>query len=970
MLSLILAGIGFVVWALIIINTYYSTDYSSVDHLSPDYARPIFENGTTLSKMISSPFGSYVISMIVIYTLYKLFTFWMSKKNEVRFGVGSILGFTLLHLFVVCTIYVGMPEGKQMILALGTPSAMVLFFHVLSLLFYPVVLTLIARACGYSILTRSIDGWSTRDIRVTVLADTAVGFFVFWVLMLILALLGIYTLIGLMIVLTLMSVIGWEWWQRTYRDIRGYALTLENHTSGKWLYALINPRLLSLEFAFLALTLMMSVSWISIIRPMPIGWDDLGVYMNQPKMLALTGEALQGAGMYTWQLITGSGFLFSYNAAQAFYVNQLGSILAVIAITLGLSVMFESKGKKSFISLPLLLATVYYIMPMTVFHHTKDMKLDPALLFVSVTAFMTFFSFVGKTVPTDTREKTIFFRILILVGILLGFAFSIKVTSLMLVLGILGLFAYRLLSFWGYMGFFFTFLAVFTGANLWSVMNVWMPKDSGLLHIIALGLLALGVVSFALAYIEKWRNHLFSYFTGSLVLILAFLIGLSPWIFKNTSEVKPWNNPNHIETKTLLMGSIMSGSGAGFQPDFTRIMSQAQYDEKTNILKNTNISSDGQSQNEDFGRYFGYEKGINNYVRLPLNLTFQKNQAGEFTSITYIFLALIPVLFLFARRRYSWAFGTVVTFALIILFAYGFMGPTKGNDDSERYPVRTALENTYNTIRTNESYHTTARAHQGTAGEEMGESIQIGSSYIGDLYQILIRKPILEWLYSIKAGEWITDQLSLKSESKYPLLTGYLILLILNIIFIASIHFLTRDEEEDTSFREMSIILNIYGFLFLISAFGIVWYGIFVYFIFFALIGLLASRFNTFDIHDERNPNLFAVKATLAGLLFVFISLYFVRTALPHAWTNLRSAGFNEYKYSILDQEETLFTYRSDYFVPIATMNLRDTATLTGSSKSSSQDSRETSLPSSRLSGKWYHRPRSPRMPHSSVTVM
>lgn len=91
MLSLILAGIGFVVWALIIINTYYSTNYSSVDHLSPDYARPIFESGTTLAKMISSPFGTYVISILVIYTLYKLFTFWMARKNEVRFGVGSIV---------------------------------------------------------------------------------------------------------------------------------------------------------------------------------------------------------------------------------------------------------------------------------------------------------------------------------------------------------------------------------------------------------------------------------------------------------------------------------------------------------------------------------------------------------------------------------------------------------------------------------------------------------------------------------------------------------------------------------------------------------------------------------------------------------------------------------------------------------------------------------------------------------------
>lgn len=233
MLSLILAGIGFVVWALIIINTYYSTDYSSVDHLSPDYARPIWESGTTLAKMISSPFGSYVVSMLVIYGVYKAFSFWMTKKNEVRFSVGSVLGFTLLHLFVVCTVYAGMPEGKQMILALGTPSALVLFFHILSLLIYPLVLTLVARACGYGILSRSIENWSTRDIRVTVLADVMVGFFVFATLLLILAMLGLYTLTGLIVVLVVMSVVGWQGWIRTYSDIRKPLLVLDNHETGK-----------------------------------------------------------------------------------------------------------------------------------------------------------------------------------------------------------------------------------------------------------------------------------------------------------------------------------------------------------------------------------------------------------------------------------------------------------------------------------------------------------------------------------------------------------------------------------------------------------------------------------------------------------------------------------------------------------------------------------------------------------------
>lgn len=670
---------------------------------------------------------------------------------------------------------------------------------------------------------------------------------------------------------------------------------------------------------------MMSVAMISIIRPMPIGWDDLGVYMNYPKILALTGESLSWVGMYTWQLITGSGFLFSYTATQAFFVNQLGSILAIIAISFGLSVLLESKWKKSFISLPILLATLYYVMPMTVFHHTKDMKLDPALLFVSISTFMVFFTFIKEVTLKNKNEV---FRLLILVGVLLGFAFSIKVTTLMLVLAIFWLFAYRLLSFWGYMGFLFVFLAIFTGLNLWSIMNVWMPPDSWLLHTTAWILGIIGVVCFGISASKNLGNFK-QYIIGSVILLLSFFLWLSPWIIKNTSEVKPWSAVT-TDTKSLVIQSLLSGSGAGFQPEFTKVMTQDEYKKRSDIIKNNNISSDGQSQNEDFGRYFGYEEWINNYVRLPINLTFQKNQSGEFTSITYIFLALIPVLFLFARGRFPWVFGTLVSLSLITLFAYAFMWPSQGNDGVDRYPIASILKNTNATIVANEDYRNSTADTDGSIGVELGESIRVAGTYISDVWNILIQKPILSWLESIKAGEYITKKLSLNIDAQYPLLYGYAILLILNIIFIASIHFLTRDEEEDSNFREMSVVLNIYGFLFLVSAFGIVWYGIFVYFIFFALIGLLAKRFNTYSPEDEKNQNFFTVQSTLAGLLFLFIALYFVRTALPHAWTNLKSAWFNEYKYSILNQEETLFAYRADYLVPIATMNLEDTSSLTG----------------------------------------
>lgn len=86
---------------------------------------------------------------------------------------------------------------------------------------------------------------------------------------------------------------------------------------------MIHPYLLSGEFLFLVVTFLMSVAFISIYRPMPIGWDDLGVYMNFPKIMALSGELLQGSGYTAWQIVTATGFLFGNNATQAFFVNQI-----------------------------------------------------------------------------------------------------------------------------------------------------------------------------------------------------------------------------------------------------------------------------------------------------------------------------------------------------------------------------------------------------------------------------------------------------------------------------------------------------------------------------------------------------------------------------------------------------------------------------------------------------------------------
>jgi len=63
------------------------------------------------------------------------------------------------------------------------------------------------------------------------------------------------------------------------------------------------------------------VNCLNVLRPFPIGWDDLGVYMNYPKILAQFGGNVALGKMYPWELFTGIGFLFK-SQTLAFYINS------------------------------------------------------------------------------------------------------------------------------------------------------------------------------------------------------------------------------------------------------------------------------------------------------------------------------------------------------------------------------------------------------------------------------------------------------------------------------------------------------------------------------------------------------------------------------------------------------------------------------------------------------------------------
>lgn len=130
-------------------------------------------------------------------------------------------------------------------------------------------------------------------------------------------------------------------------------------------------------------------------------------------------------------------------------------------------------------------------------------------------------------------------------------------------------------------------------------------------------------------------------------------VGLTtlPWIVKNISE---------IGVNNLSIMGILGGKGENLVVDYTKIYSADELKKIEDATKVEAMSASGKSQNEDLGRYFGYEDGVNNYLKLPLNLTMQSNQPGEYTEITPFYLMLIPIIFLFlAYKNPLWILGLV-----------------------------------------------------------------------------------------------------------------------------------------------------------------------------------------------------------------------------------------------------------------------------------------------------------------------
>jgi len=328
----------------------------------------------------------------------------------------------------------------------------------------------------------------------------------------------------------------------------------------------------------------------------------------------------------------------------------------------------------------MLVWTLFIALPMVIFQQAKDMKLDPWFFFVSIICVYLIYKYVlrepKKSITSkikgklsslssifkwwNSEELPINMILIWIIGILAWFAFTIKFTALLLISAMIGvLFFARLWIFWflWYISMYFT---LFTKAWFWSMMNVVYPKENlEFINIFSLWALVFWIVCLVLSSyknIEKFKKLLIEL----CVFLLAALIWVLPWISKNIYDTYP----------NISISNVLSWTSERFNIDYTKIYSESDLENKKETIFKSSLSSSWTTTNEDLWRYFWYEKGINNYVKLPWNLTMQLNQGWEFTGISYIFLALLPVIFLFLPFRKKYFALWILALLLLELLIY------------------------------------------------------------------------------------------------------------------------------------------------------------------------------------------------------------------------------------------------------------------------------------------------------------
>jgi len=237
----------------------------------------------------------------------------------------------------------------------------------------------------------------------------------------------------------------------------------------------------------------------------------------------------------------------------------------------------------------------------------------------------------------------------------------------------------------------------------------------------------------------------------------------------------------------------------------------------------------GQSSvREEIQRYMGYEPLLQRYLSLPYDTSVNSNVSGAFVDISFLILALLPLIFIIGfRKKPILGISTMLLFSLIFLISI-----SNGNLQTKK----------------------------GTVGIEAFDALEDHlkkETFITNAYDAIadISKPI---------NQFINNFTSNQDNITYPIM----ILLFISGFFVLK----NRISELSTNTQALINFTFLFSFLWVLLTAGIVWYGYPIIAISILLIfsGLFKKRTDADILHKS---------GAIVGLgmlaLFIFVSTVF-----------------------------------------------------------------------------------------------
>lgn len=394
------------------------------------------------------------------------------------------------------------------------------------------------------------------------------------------------------------------------------------------------------KILFFILISWLSINILEISRPLPIGWDEMTIYLNYGKNLFESGILPPGQSMRFFEAFISQGYFLlgtNQNAELALLFSQYGGTLFVLCSLILFRYLFKRED------IPYLLTLILYTTPMFFFQTAKDLKIDPSLTFIFIGIITSIFIILRS--KTD-KEKIIYSSI---TSFLLGVAFTAKFTSAFFIAPIFIYIIYELLGGLGLL-FSITTVFAFTWQN-YHLIDIYI----GLGHIpskfpwfsIYIILLILGIE--LIFILKKNKTSLYK----MIILGLAFIIPLLPWFGKNYYDSKQFKLSYLMNGQSIYLSTNLSDLPSKYPEIFVPQNTENNQDTTTitapndpKKLQETLIPKEyvsiGSSYKEEVQRYAGYYNDfLNKYLLKPWQAHINKNSRGFYVDIGFLWLTLL-----------------------------------------------------------------------------------------------------------------------------------------------------------------------------------------------------------------------------------------------------------------------------------------------------------------------------------------